>query len=175
MDDNRFWEVIAASRRGLNPERAVGNQSRQARGLEELLRALPPEDVLAFLQCFEGRLVESYRWDLWAAAYLIHGGCSDDAFDDFRSWLISMGREAYQAALADAESVGTLAALPGIEKASFERFQYVARRVYRDKTGLAPEVEVAYPQSPAGDEWREEAGELRRRFPRLWAMYGWEA
>src|SRR5690242_6850463 len=82
--NNRFWEIIAASRRGLNPERAAGNQSHQARGLEALLRALPPEDVLAFLQCFEERMVESYRWDLWAAASLIQGGCSDDAFDDFR-------------------------------------------------------------------------------------------
>jgi hypothetical protein len=28
----------------------------------------------------------SYRNDLWAAGYLINGGCSDDGFDYFRGW-----------------------------------------------------------------------------------------
>ena len=32
-----------------------------------------------------------YRWDMWAAAYLIGGGCSDDGFIDFRAGLIAQG------------------------------------------------------------------------------------
>ena len=36
---------------------------------------------------------DSYRWDLWGAAYLANGGCSDDGFDYFRGWLIGQGRK----------------------------------------------------------------------------------
>lgn len=41
-----------------------------------------------------------YRWDVWAAAYLIGGGCSDDSFMDFRAGLIGLGREWYARAAA---------------------------------------------------------------------------
>lgn len=34
-----------------------------------------------------------YRRDLWAAAYIIGGGCSDDSFIDFRAGLIAQGHE----------------------------------------------------------------------------------
>jgi hypothetical protein len=44
---------------------------------------------------------ETYRTDLWALAYLLRGGCSDDSFMDFRAWLILQGREAYAGALED--------------------------------------------------------------------------
>ncbi|MEL6829209.1 MAG: DUF4240 domain-containing protein [Pseudomonadota bacterium] len=33
-----------------------------------------------------------YRNDLWALAYVLHGGCSDDNFEEFRSGIIRMGR-----------------------------------------------------------------------------------
>ena len=49
--------------------------------------------------------VESYRRDLWGAAYLINGGCSDDGFDYFRGWLLGQGQAIWQAALADPDSL----------------------------------------------------------------------
>lgn len=45
-----------------------------------------------------------YRWDVWAAAYLIGGGCSDDSFMDFRAGLIAQGRDWYQKAAASPAS-----------------------------------------------------------------------
>ena len=41
-----------------------------------------------------------YRRDLWAAAYLIGGGCSDDSFIDFRAGLIAQGHDWYHKAAA---------------------------------------------------------------------------
>lgn len=32
-----------------------------------------------------------YHWNVWALAYAARGGCSDDAFMEFRSWLILQG------------------------------------------------------------------------------------
>ena len=34
------------------------------------------------------RLAEAYRWDIWAIAFIINGGCSDDGFEYFRGWLV---------------------------------------------------------------------------------------
>jgi hypothetical protein len=54
----------------------------------------------------------SYRTPLlWAAAYVINGGCSNDGFEYFRGWLIVQGREVFEHVVADP---GTLADLPVI-------------------------------------------------------------
>ncbi|MFH8443276.1 DUF4240 domain-containing protein [Streptomyces sp. NPDC018026] len=37
-----------------------------------------------------------YRWDVWAAAYLIGGGCPDDRFSDFTAGLVALGRDWYE-------------------------------------------------------------------------------
>ena len=47
----------------------------------------------------------AYRQELWGAAYLINGGCSDDGFVYFLGWLIAQGRDVYQAALPDPDSL----------------------------------------------------------------------
>ena len=50
-------------------------------------------------------MAEAYRWDLWAAAYLIQGGCSDDGFEYFCDWLISLGKHRFEAALRNPDSL----------------------------------------------------------------------
>ncbi|MEL6211002.1 MAG: DUF4240 domain-containing protein, partial [Pseudomonadota bacterium] len=47
----------------------------------------------------------AYRQDLWALAYLLKGGCSDDSFAAFRCWLILQGKAAFEDTLADPDSV----------------------------------------------------------------------
>ncbi|WP_078992878.1 DUF4240 domain-containing protein [Streptomyces sp. MMG1121] len=42
-------------------------------------------------QCFDQLHAASFRWDAWAAGYLIGGSCSDDAFMDFRAGLVARG------------------------------------------------------------------------------------
>lgn len=48
-------------------------------------------------------LKDSYTSRLWAAAYIIMGGCSDDTFDYFRGWLLYQGKETYEACIEDPE------------------------------------------------------------------------
>src|SRR5262245_34632186 len=45
------------------------------------------------------------RWDVWAAAYLINGGCSDDSFIDFKLGIVTLGREWHQRVVADPDSL----------------------------------------------------------------------
>jgi hypothetical protein len=115
----------------------------------------------------------AYRWDLWGAAYIIQGGCSDDAFEYFRSTLISLGRDTFERAVADPDSLVELEAASTVDL-YHEGFQYIASQVYRGKTGSdeAPPSNIRHPREPAGRQWEEEWDDLKKLCPRLWAKYG---
>ena len=46
---------------------------------------------------------DSYQSRLWGTTYVLMGGCSDDAFDYFRGWLIGQGEEIYYKVMKDPE------------------------------------------------------------------------
>lgn len=74
------------------------------RGLVELLSTtLSADEVLAFDRFLQERIRDAFRADLWAVAYIMNGGCSDDGFDYFLGWLICRGKKHYEAALANPE------------------------------------------------------------------------
>lgn len=82
-------------------------------------------------------------WNLWGAAYVINGGCSDDCFEYFRGWLVLQGRETFERALANPDSLAVHPQLEGA--AELEEVLYVARTVYQAKTGKEPQVSVQRP------------------------------
>lgn len=172
MTHEQFWQIIAESRRDFDPNRRGGNMNFQAKRLKELLSAMPADEVQEFARIFRQLYFDAYRWDLWAAAYIIKGGCSDDGFMDFRYWLISMGRDVYDAAMTDPESLAEIAARPGIEGCAFEEFGSIAREVLKEKEVPEPALPSGYspPEDPAGDPWEED--DLPLWFPKLWAKFG---
>jgi hypothetical protein len=172
MDIERFWKIVESSRSGFESVRADGNMERQREELRRLLLALPPEEIVGFRDRLLEQMDVAFHWDLWGAAYLIAGGCSDDGFTDFRGWLISMGRRIFEGAMADAESLLGVADAPGVEDIFFEEFLYVPAQAYEESTGhRIPEYSVPLRDAPAGEKWSEEGDELQRRFPKLWSKY----
>jgi hypothetical protein len=171
MTHEQFWQIIGSSKSASD-----GTKEAQLRSLQTELAQLPPVEIAEFERFFEEHTDLAYRWDLWGAAYIIRGGCSDDSFEYFRRWLISMGREVYERALQDAETLADIELGPNPDEAAcFEEFAAVASQVYEEKTGEEiPYPDREYPSEPAGEEWAEERDDLARRFPRLWARYGWE-
>lgn len=165
MDTNQFWRLIEASQ---NKKRDC---SKQAAKLEKLLSRLNAEEILGFENIFTTLLNESYRWDLWGAAYIINGGCSDDGFEYFRYWLIAQGRAYFEAAMQDSERAGDGA---GDEQdTECEDIRYATRELYFAKTGQdIGEVADAlnYTAEPMGAPWTEE--DLKARFPRLCEKFG---
>lgn len=168
MDISEFWSLVESSKAA-----SEGSFDRHAELLAEHLSALSPGEVIEFQRIFDELTDRAYSWDLWGAAYVIGGGCSDDGFTDFRSWLISMGRETYTRALNDPESLADVDLGPdGEEDAFFEDFAYVPARVYAAKTGQPLEYpRTAHPAEPGGEEWEEDSEELARRFPRLFSLH----
>lgn len=172
MDKPKFWKMIDDSRTN-----AHGDFGLQIELLRKRMRDLPPNEIVSFQALFSDLLIDSYRWDLWAAAYLINGGCSDDGFHYFRSWLISKGESVYENALSDPESLTKV--ITGEDRkhgCELESFEYVASEVWQEKTGKErgefPHSRRRQPRSPRGEEWNEDRTELQRRFPILWKEFG---
>jgi Protein of unknown function (DUF4240) len=79
VDTRQFWKLIEDARRRQVPH-ATNGKAVAARATV-LLSACSREDIIAAGQVLWELRVESYRSPLWAAAYMINGGCSDDSFD----------------------------------------------------------------------------------------------
>lgn len=145
---------------------ARGDINAQLEILAKKLTALPAEEIVEFDRIFHEMMALSYRWDLWGAAYVLNGGCSDDGFDYFRGWLIAQGEEVFRNALADPESLADVAK-PEVE---CEEMFYVAASAYQAKTGNPniPTPRVTMPSQPVREEWDEET--VDARYPRLAAL-----
>jgi len=165
MNENRFWEIIGLSRAGNE-----NSQAAQKAKLKQLLTGLEASEVIAFDKIFDQTLYASYTWDLWGAAYIINGGCSDDSFEYFRRGLIASGRQNFADALQDPQTLGDWVEPDELE---FEDIKYAVYDVYNQKTGTTdiPNHGLKPPSSPAGDPWEEDSDELEKRFPRLWAKF----
>lgn len=171
MTEDHFWQIIERTF-----EASDGQPEEQMAALAEELEKLSVEEVIAFDKRFEEFSRKAYTWDLWGAAFIIEGGCSDDAFIDFRSWLISRGREWYERVLEDADSLADYPAdLQEDESPFFEEFAYIANGVCEDKSGDACEYDMPpYPSEPEGTPWDEEdEAALSKRWPKLFKKY-WE-
>jgi hypothetical protein len=161
MDERRFWELIDQARKAA-PGHGMDAADRQAAALEAGLAKLPPKEIIGFQELLDRKMVDTYRWDLWGAAYLLNGGCSDDCFDYFRGWLIGRGQKVFDAALKKPDSLAEFAANqsntdPSEAARECESFLYVARGAYRKATGVEmPDVDRPMPREPKGTPWTEE-------------------
>ncbi|MFE9967491.1 DUF4240 domain-containing protein [Streptomyces sp. NPDC005525] len=152
---------------------------------------LPAEEILAFEHRFARLCDAVYRWDVWAAAYLIGGGRSDDRFSDFTAGLVALGREWYERAaacpdaLAEHPTVRTAAAADDQDVLFDENFNFVSSRAYKrvaadtDDFGEAWKVYIgarATNEEDGGEDMGEsfdfdDAQQMRRRLPQLAALY----
>lgn len=168
MDRDRFWEIIECARKGND------DLSEREEALRNTLSELSPEQLESFSSHFTAVLNEAYTWKLWGAVYLILGGMSDDGFWDFRSSLISLGRDCFYRIL---EQPDEIAALPSKEKGDNlfgQGFQSVDDEVYRDKTGSDLPDTTPVLDDPTGEPWSEDDVDfLRIHYPRLFAAHSW--
>src|ERR687887_129997 len=120
MTVDEFWAMIDAAGAAAGGEVELYGDT-----LRRVLTPLPPEELISFDSLFARHLDRAYLWELWGAAYLINGGCSDDCFVYFRAWLIMQGRDVYERALSDPDALAGVCDEPG-EEAKCEDVLYVA-------------------------------------------------
>ncbi len=163
MDEPTFWTLVEAAKAEMTP--ALSNH---AEILQTKLEALAPSEIVEFDRIFTKLHEDAYRWDLWAAAYIIEGGCGDDGFMDFRAGLIGLGREVYYAAVSDPSS---LVSQPtqGVDFSN-EEMLYAATHAYETVTDDdMPDHGLARADKPFGEPWDEAT--VAEEYPELAAKF----
>lgn len=178
MPESEFWQMIAKTKR-----KAKGDEAWQARELIFLLRDRTPVEIMGFektLWIMSNRCATS---DLWAAAYIIFGGCSNDAFVDFQYWLVGQGKKAMNDAIKNPETL-----IPHIQnKMQFVNYTNiqidsigeVAALAYEFQTGKDDFYKVIdydnvrheVDATPLIPDWEDDTGLLRDMFPRLFEEF----
>ena len=162
MDIKEFWSLIHHSY-----EAANGDLNVQVELLVEKLVNGPTEEILAYDSIFQHLMDQANTATLWDAAEIIGCGCGYDDFRDFRGWLIAHGKEIYENALADPESLVDVVKVN--ERARHEEFLYVSIYAHERKTGSPyfhrkemRSIDVKGVHEP----------EKEKRFPKLAAKFG---
>jgi hypothetical protein len=162
IDEGLFWQLLGEARNGAETVEA------QVELLVSKLEAFRGPQIRRFQTLLYKQMRRAYHWNVWALASIAQDGCSDDAFEEFRAWLILQGNDLLELAVHNPaqamhyipEGLGTcgdvLLQAPAI--------------AYEKRTGkpLVPPTNVE--AEPKGERWEEE--ELQARYPSLWRYYG---
>ena len=128
LDKTVFWNIVDLSIKNTK------NQDDQERFLVKEIEKLTPKQIIGFRLRTDKLLYDTYNSEMWCAGYIMNGGCSDDGFEYFRNWVISRGRETYNKAKENSDSLIS-ECINGEEYYDFESFWYVALTAFENKTG----------------------------------------
>jgi hypothetical protein len=165
MDEDQFWKIIKATK-----DKSGDDFEEQQEELAEELRKLTPNDIILFGNRFRYFRGQANTWELWGAIYIIHGGCSDDSFNDFREWVIGQGKGFYYKTIKDPESLVEVDT-EKIDEIEWEGLGYVPSTVFEEMTGQQMPYEFKENIEVTGMEWAEESDDLKKMFPKLYAKY----
>jgi hypothetical protein len=190
MEIGKFWDIILIAQAHTEP----GGSFDEA--LASYLATRTRQDILEYQERFDQLHAALYRWDVWAAAYLIGGGCSDDGFSYFRAGIIGQGEGWYQKVTASPDSLAdhlAIADSPGCsqdEPLFYESLAYAAHEAFGGQEDLYdaldrfrhsgeqaaasgdPDDESPASEDPAGEEFDfEDDQQMRQRLPRLSAIF----
>ena len=164
-----FWKIVEES---FNNSSSLSSQESH---LIRSIQKLSPEQIIGFRLRTDSLLYQTYNSEMWCAGYIMNGGCSDDMFEYFRNWIISLGKEAYYKAKENPDSL-IYYYDEGIEFYEFEEFWYVALEAFKNKTGkdlydyIDPKFEMSEYNYPEIEfTWSEEEPESMKNIcPKLY-------
>jgi hypothetical protein len=163
MEEDRFWQMIERARQEDDVISAL------AANLEEL----PAADVIGFQNTLERKLADAYTFPLLAANFIIQSYVSDDVFEDFRAWLVSQGRERFEAAVADPASICDWLKRKEVDDINGEAMLLVAQRAYEEHGDEEEfEARIVHPRTVKfKQDWPENADGYQKRWPRLFETF----
>jgi hypothetical protein len=145
VDLDEFWALIERDRQ------AGPSQHEREEFLKQRLWRAPRHHLLDFVQILSAMREPANTYRLWRAAEIIMGGyCSTDSFHYLQMWLVGLGRDAYEATIADPDSladvpeVRRLARLPqpwdDEDFPEWESLEYVAVEVGDQRAGIDGDI-----------------------------------
>lgn len=160
MNKEQFWNIVNEVHSSTDPR----NQKEVLAALRDRLRNLPSKEILEWKQIFSFYQDTAKRNDLWAASAAMGAHCSDDGFMDFRSWLISQGRDVYMSALKDPESL--VSVNTDGQELNFEDYAYVPYRAYAERRAYEEmsvgDILASYIKWAAANEQQKQSGPAAR-------------
>jgi hypothetical protein len=161
--DALLWRVIDRVR-----AKAKGDLAASCDAFRAELEALSDRDLRAAEAAFSAAMQRAYDYRLWHAAYIIHGGCGDDTFWDFRAGLVALGKKVYDAALKNPDSLVSVDDLQDLTL--FEGFQYIPGELLEGR-GLAKAGGGHSEGKPTGTRFGDGDDVHRTAFPKLFAKF----
>ncbi len=128
LDEEVYWDIVDDSLANSK------NKIDQEQYLIRTLRKLSPKEMIGFELRSDKFRHDTYTSELWCAAYIMNGGCSDDGFEYFRNWIISRGKEVYYKAKENPDSLVSVEVGNG-DYYDFESFSSVALVAFQQVTG----------------------------------------
>jgi hypothetical protein len=161
IDEERFWLLIKQAK-SLKEEAEP-----QVYQLVLLLEQYSGPQIKNFQRILDQKLDHLNRWDVWALAYLAQDGCSDDAFESFRAWLVLQGSEVCQKVLSNVDAA--LSLIPGGGGTKCDSLLHCGRIAYERREGKCFTTRAVFSRVK-GTPWREE--NVAREFPEIASHYG---
>ncbi len=166
MNVDEFWDIVSRVHQA-----SGGDMKLKCELLERELRQRSRGEIRSFETHFTDCLDRACDWNLWGAAFVIRHGCGEGSFRDFRSTLISMGRDVFEESLDDPDSLADLHL--DSRTVAYEGYQLVPRVILGDdpapEDGVIPAPKP--PQKPVGTPFKE--WEMSWRYPKLAAKYAY--
>lgn len=178
----RFWSLIEDTR---PPD---WDPPAHARAITNVLAAAGTEQIFEYAASFDEAMDALYTWSLWGAAYLALAGCSDDAFEYLRAWIVAAGERTWARAVDNPEGL-FVELLDGNRDPDSrwmelglhegESLLYAGGIAHEQLTGeWLPGRSRPHPEAPAGEEWDEDAlpsifSDLSAALPEGWWEGEW--
>ncbi len=129
LREDMFWEMIEQSLTHST------DMDEQEEFLKTELAKLEPNDMVGFKLRVTDLAHKIHTSHMWCAGYLMNGGCSDDAFDYFKNWVVSRGKNVYYKAKEDPDTLVEFLTDDEEDYYEFETLDYVACDIFEEKTG----------------------------------------
>lgn len=151
IDRDLFWEIIGV------PEQPLERAGERVGEIAHRLAGFSAAQIKVFDKLLWQTMQRLNHYDVWALAFMLQDGCSDDAFEAFRAWVILHGRKAGEQALDDPQTFLTRIETGGVMDGS--SLLQVPAMAYDRRTGKALPPVKRPPGAVQGTPWCEKTVE----------------
>jgi hypothetical protein len=173
MSSDEFWATMGRT------SSCAENWGCQLLALRTVLSAKSASDLVSFDLAFHAQMAQAHTWRLYGAAYIAHGGLSEDGFASFRRWLISKGQRTFHMVTEDPDSLGDFVPPGATSALEFDLIADVAGSLWTERTcsswdalsSLRRNNGMRYRTEPRGSPFSSDDELLAKQYPRVWRRF----